>query len=469
MSRIRRSLIAALLALGILGASAGPALAHASLIGSVPALNEKGISEETTQVTLVFSEPVSILNRSDVTVVNQRNLRVDTGAPHLAKGDATRVIVPLHRPLLPASYTVRYRLVASDSHEVSAAWTFAVGRAQLAPPILAGSGGLTDSSPVSVAARAIELLALALLIGLIAFRAFVWGPAVKAASGLDAAERGTALRHGQRIFWRAFWTLAVITGLAETAVLAAKTGVVFHTGFFDALVHPNAEFRLVGASRFGDLLGWRCGALFALVGVGFVIWSSEKETEPTAGERWPLALMGAFGALALALLASQGHAAVAPLAPLSIAADAVHLGGAAIWIGGLPCLVALLLRAPKAVPEGGRTLASAALKQFSKVALWSIVVISVTGLARMLGELSSPVQLWETGYGRDLMLKASLLLPILVIARRNRQFVAALGNGLVPTAARLRTVARSVQMELAIAMGIITVAAILVAQFPGRG
>jgi len=469
MSRMRRVLISALLALGILGASAGPALAHASLVGSVPALNGKGVSEDTKQVTLVFTEPVQILNRSDITIVNEKGIRVDTGAPRMVAGDATRVIVPMKGPLLPQSYTVRYRLESADSHEVSQAWVFAVGRAPLAPPILAGSGGLSDSSPVSVAARAVELLALGLLIGLIAFRAFVWGPAVESASGLDAAERETALRRGQRIFWRAFWSLAVITGLAETSVLAAKTGVVFHTGFFGALSHPTAAYRLVGASRFGDLLGWRCGALFALIGVGFVIWSSEKESRPTAGERWPLALMGVFGVAAVTLLASQGHASQAPLAPLSVAADAVHLGGAAIWVGGLPCLVALLLIAPKVIPDGGRTLASAALKRFSKVALWSIVVISVTGLARMLGELSSPVQLWETGYGRDLMLKASLLLPILVIARRNRQFVATLSNGLVPTAARLRTVARSVQMELAIAMGIITIAAILVAQFPGRG
>jgi putative copper export protein len=184
--------------------------------------------------------------------------------------------------------------------------------------------------------------------------------------------------------------------------------------------------------------------------------------------RWSLALMGVFGLAALTMLADQGHASQAPLAPLSVAADAVHLAGAAIWIGGLPCLLAVLLRAPRVLPEGGRSLASATLKRFSKVALWSVVVISVTGLARMTGELSSPAQLWETGYGRDLMLKASLLLPILLIARRNRRFVAALAGGLTPSAARLRSVARSLQMELAIGAGIIVVAALLVAQIPGR-
>src|SRR4051794_15692276 len=212
--------------------------------------------------------------------------------------------------------------------------------------------------------------------------------------------------------------------------------------------------------------------------------------------------MALFGITALTLLSGQGHASQAPFAPLSIAADAAHLSGAAIWIGGLPCLIAVLLRAPRALPENGRALAGATLARFSKVALWSVLVISVTGLVRMVGELDSVAQLWSTGYGRDLMLKASLLAPILILARRNRRMVAALAGGgagappigkkprppprplppprptrrmvaalaggLTPTAARLRTVARSVQMELMIAMGIITIAAILVAQVPGR-
>jgi putative copper export protein len=176
-----------------------------------------------------------------------------------------------------------------------------------------------------------------------------------------------------------------------------------------------------------------------------------------------------FGVAALTLLADQGHASQAPLAPLSVAADATHLGAAAIWVGGLPCLIAVLLRAPKALPDGGRALASATLSRFSRVALWSVVVISVTGLARMTGELSAPAQLWSTAYGRDLMLKATLLAPILILGRRNRRLVAAFAGGLTPSAARLRTVARDVRMELMIAGGIIAIAALLVAQVPGRG
>jgi copper transport protein len=174
-------------------------------------------------------------------------------------------------------------------------------------------------------------------------------------------------------------------------------------------------------------------------------------------------------AAAVTLLADQGHASQAPLAPLSVALDATHLTAVAAWMGGLPWLVAVLLCVPRALPEGGRTIAAAALARFSRLALCCVVVIAITGLARAVGELSAPVQLVTTGYGRSLPLKTSLLVPILVLARRNRNAAARLAGGIAPTAARLRAVARRVEMELAIAMGIVVVAAILVAQVPGRG
>jgi copper transport protein len=468
MNSVRRAFACALIALGMLATSAGPALAHATLLGSTPAVNGRGVSEDASVVRLRFSEAVQVLNKSDVTVVNGRGQRVDLAAPHTAPGDPRQVIIPVRRPLVPDSYSVRYRVISADSHSAAQAFVFGVGKAKLGEPIFAGTGGLTDSSPVAVAARAAELVALMLLIGLLAFRALVWGPAIRAADGLAAADREKAVHSGQRLFWRAFWALAVLAGVAETAVLAAKTAIVFHTGLVGAVLNPANAYHLVGVSRFGDFLGWRCGALCALVAVAFVTWSAESAGAASAVRRGPHALMGLLGVAALTLLAGQGHASQAPLAPLSVAADATHLGAAAIWMGGLPCLALLLLRAPRALPDGGRALASGALKRFSRVALWSILIISVTGLARLAGELSSPVELWSTGYGRDLMLKASLLLPILVLARRNRRLVAALADGLAPTAVRLRTVARSVQTELAIAMAIVLVAALLVAQIPGR-
>ena len=465
MSRARRTACASLGLLCVLVASAPPAFGHARLLSSTPAAGARGVAERAREVVLRFSEPVAIVNRSDVSVVNGSGRRVDTAAPRAV---GTKVVIPLHGPLLPESYTVRLRVLSEDSHAESSAFVFAVGRAAPGPPILAGTGGLSESSPPAVGARFLELVALGALLGLIAFRGLVWDPAVTGARGLRGVDRSRALDAGARSFWRAFWAFAVLAGVAEAVVLAAKSAVLTHTSLVSSALHPAPAYHLVSASRFGDLLGWRSVALIVLTAVAFVVWSIEREAAPAAGRRGPLVVMAALALAALVLLADQGHASQAPLAPLSVAADAAHLTAVAIWIAGLPCLAAVLLRAPAALSAAGRTLASTTLARFSRVALWSVVVIAVTGLARMAGELSAPEQLWTTGYGKDLLLKTALLCPILIVARRNRRVGAALGAGGTPTAARLRAVARDVQLELAIAFGIVVVAAILVAQLPGR-
>jgi copper transport protein len=467
MSPVRRGAACAALAAAILAGSAASAAAHASLVSSSPASGAR-VRAGPAQVVLRFSEPAQVVNRRDVTVVDGHGARVDAGAPRTAPGDGRTILVPLNGPLVPDSYTVRLRVVAADSHAAAAAFVFAVGGARPGPPILAGAGGLTDASAAAVGARVAELGGLLLLLGLIGFRALVWDPAVDRAGGLRPGDRERALRLGRRLFWAAFWSLTALAAAAEGVVLAAKSAVVFHTSLVGAAAHPADAYRLVAASRFGDMLGWRCGALFLLAAAGFGLWNAEVEAPPRASRRAPLALMAAAGVAALTLLSGQGHASDAPLAPLSVAFDAAHLVAVSLWTGGLLCLVAVLLRVPRVLSDGGRALASAVLMRFSRVAVWSVVVIAVTGLARATGELSSPVQLATTGYGNSLLLKTSLLLPLLVLARRNRRFVARLSVARPPGATRLRAVARAAEAELAIAAGIVVVAAILVAQVPGR-
>jgi copper transport protein len=468
MNALRRTVSCALVAAAALAATATPAAAHASLASASPPVRGR-TKVGPRQVVLVFSEPVDIVNRTDVTVVDGDGVRIDVGTTRTAPGDPRRVVIPLRGPLVPDSYTVRFRVVSADSHSVFDAYVFAVGGAPLGAPILAGSGGLSDTSPAAVAARGVELAALLLLLGLLAFRALVWDPAVAAQDGLGDADRERALSDGARLFWRSFWALAVLAGVAESLVLAAKSAVVFHTGLLATLLHPADAYRLVAASRFGDVFGWRGGALCLLVAVAFATWNAESVRPAAVARRGPAALMALLGLTALTLLAAQGHASQAPLAPLSVAVDAAHLLAVATWLGGLAGLAAVLLVTPRAAPESGRALASAALARFSRLALWAVVAIGVTGLARAAGELSSPAQVVTTGYGLSLLLKTSLVVPVLILARRNRALVARLAGGWTPTAGRLRSVARTVRAELAIAMGIVAVAALLVAQVPGRG
>ena len=448
---------AALGALSLLGASAPAASAHASLLRSLPRAAAH-VARPPARVRLVFSEPVQIVRSSDVSVVDGRGRPVGVGEPAGDPRDARLVTIGLRRGLPPDSYTVRYRVISDDAHEVDDALVFALGDGRLRPPVLRGAGGLSDTGPWAVAARFAELAALGLLLGLLAFRQLVWGPALRAAHRRDAPASAAALAAGSRLFWRTFWVVAGAAGLAEAGVLAAKSAIVLHTGIGAALTDPQAAFRLVAASRFGDLLGWRSGLLLVLSAVAFWEWARETSAPRAAGRPLPSALIGAASVGALALLSAQGHASQAPLAPLSVTADAVHLAAAGVWIGGLPCLAAVLLRAPAG-------LASSVLARFSRLALVAVGLVVATGLLRLAGELSRVAELWSTGYGRSILLKATLLLPILLLAARSRQALRRLPAG---GAAALRALRHNVRAELAIGLNIVLIAALLVAQVPGR-
>jgi copper transport protein len=462
---VPRALATTLIALTVLAAVASTASAHATLLQSVPRAATH-VARAPAQVRLEFSEPVQILRSSDVSIVDGRGRAMSAGPPRTDAADARIVTIPLRARLLPDSYSVRYRVISADSHGVDDALVFALGEGRLRPPVLRGAGGLSETAPWAVAARFAELTALGLLLGLVAFRSLAWGPALDSAGRMGAAERAAAGAGGARLFWRAFWAIAGAAGLAEAGVLAAKSAVVFHTNLVPALTDPAAAYRLVAASRFGDLLGWRSGLLVAIVAVGFWEWARETSGERpprSAGRAVPSGLIGALSIGTLTMLAMQGHESQAPMAPLEVVADAVHLAAAAVWIGGLSCLAAVLLRAPAALPDGGRHLAGLVLARFSRIALVAVALVVATGLLRAAGELSRVADLWTTDYGRSLAMKALLLCPVALLALRNRRLA-----GTADAAAVLPAVRRRVHVELAVGLNIVVIAALLVAQVPGR-
>ncbi|HLK46014.1 MAG TPA: CopD family protein, partial [Acidimicrobiales bacterium] len=123
-----------------------------------------------------------------------------------------------------------------------------------------------------------------------------------------------------------------------------------------------------------------------------------------------------------------------------------------VWFGGLVALVHVL---PRATADG--TARRAVIHRFSSTALASVVVLGATGLARALTELSSVSQLWSTSYGRALIVKTALFVPLLGIGALNR-------SRLLDRFARLR---RSATVEIVAIAGIVVAVAILTELRPG--
>ena len=140
-----------------------------------------------------------------------------------------------------------------------------------------------------------------------------------------------------------------------------------------------------------------------------------------AALRWAQALWVAWAAAAVLFVCPtlSGHALDGDqprlLAPLG---DLLHLGAAAVWLGGL----ASLLLAFPASAEPARTTAA---RRFSSFAIPMVLVLVAGGVSRALTQLDSLSQLWETSYGRTLLVKSGLLLVLVALGWLNRGRLAA--------------------------------------------
>jgi copper transport protein len=142
---------------------------------------------------------------------------------------------------------------------------------------------------------------------------------------------------------------------------------------------------------------------------------------------------------ALVLLAAGGHAAGVDPAWYGIGLDAIHLLAAGLWAGGI---AALALVHP---PGGWRsTEARVLLARFTPVALAAFGTTVVAGGLEAITQLGSISALFDTAYGRVLLVKMALvasMLPLSAMAwrlkRPHLRIEASLAVGVVAAAALL--------------------------------
>lgn len=471
---MRRALLAILAAMLLL-----PALAtgHAQLVRSTPQAESAG-NASPADVRMEFTEPITLLKAADVEVVDRTGTSVAGGPARVAPGDVKAVEIPLRPDLPDGTYTVRYRVVSADSHVIPGAYPFAVGEGPVGPPFLGGptSTGPGMTSPWLVTARFLELVGLGGLLGLTAFRWLVWRPAwgsrwVRDVSG---EARAAGLEWGRDAYWTAFGALAVGSMVAETYLLVTYSASALGTSVSDALTNTSGISTVLSTTRLGSLVQARGALLFALFAVG--IWaflsefgSGQDSRQATATPpRAPSALMALLVVAVLYGIAAQGHASQAPVAPVQIAADLAHMCAGAVWGAGLVVALVAMRRLPARMPSGGRAASTAVLAAFSRVAFWAIAAIVFTGVVRTLGEIDAVEDLWTTTWGKVLVAKVAVLGLAGLPALHNRRVVTTLERRGTTSAAGLARVRRAVLAEIAASLAIVALAALLVAEVPGR-
>ncbi|GAA3499025.1 copper resistance protein CopC [Streptomyces prasinosporus] len=454
----RRALVLLGTLLVLLLAGAAPASAHAALRASDP---EDGSVVRTapTHITLTFTESVGLLEDS-FRIYGPDNRRVPMEEPEHAAGAADTARAALPRDLGEGTYTVAWRVVSADSHPVSGAFTFSIGKPSPTPPAAPQDHA---EHPVTKSlydtGRYLAYLAAALLIGTAAFAALCRPP--------DTGPLRAPLLFG-------WWTLLVTT--AALLILRAP----YEKGTSPGTALDVSAFPDTVSGRPGMALLSRLALLLTAALLLPVLRGRSPRTRVTAG--------AAFSVVLALTWASAEHASAGIQVPVAMTSSVLHLLAMACWLGGLTALLLTLHRARTPPPYD-------TVARFSRVAFTSVSVLVVTGAYQSWRGLGSWSALTETAYGRTLAVKLAATVFLLSAAALSRRWTALLARpaaagervpALVgapgpppaprtthmttvePETLHRRALRRSVLAEVVVAVAVLLVTTVLTGTLPSR-
>ncbi len=427
---MKRSLLAIAVALAALTA-APAAFAHAILQESTPS-NNSVVRTSPKTVSLRFNEAVETAFGS-IRVYNCAGGRVDSGK--ILRPTKDSVAVTVDRTLARGTYTVTWRVISADSHPVAGAFVFNVKKAN------AGSckqvfGAKTPGTVDALFkfARGLDFALLLLVVG--------------GAIALAVVLRSAASELRTRLF-------RILAGLSFGLVVAAALCIVLQGavagGFGLGEAFRWDTIHSVLQTRFGRAFLWQIGVAIVVGALALLASRSRK-----------LELLPLLALLLLPTVSAAGHARTS--GALAIFLDVFHIAAASTWVGGLAFTILGLLLAG----EDRWPLASRAVPRFSLLAVVSVATLIVAGSLRGYQEVKAFHGLWDTTYGRLLLVKIALVLPLLALGAYNNRYAVPRLKKQIASVVEQRRFLRAAGMELAIMAIIVGVTAVLVTEPPAK-
>lgn len=375
------------------------ASAHAALLRSDPAAGAS-LAASPDAITLWLSETVE-LRYSTVTVMRSDGSAVQTGALTSVGTPAEPAVrVDLRDSLPRGSYTVVYSVLSSvDGHLSGGFFSFTVGDALL--PSAEQQSALASRAaastivplPVSSTIRWLNLLGQGILAGLLVFLVVVLSPVAR-----EAGAGGVPARRFRRLVAGAV-TALVVGHLAAAVIQSMNAGrSTSPTVVIDIL--PS----ILSETRFGALWLARGTLLVAWALVGWALLRGSRLPAFRGRGRllWSAGLL--VSALVLLTTSLGSHAATRGGATSRpVLTDWLHLIVTSIWMGGLAGLLLAFDIVPAGVPRKDL------IARFSRLALFSVAGIVVTGAVSAWVEAYSWDGLVSTDYGTWLIVKLVLV------------------------------------------------------------
>lgn len=364
------------------------ASAHAELLSTTPE-DGAALDQAPAEAVLTFNEPVQLIDGS---------IRLFPGDEDPLTLDAhvnnTSVVAPLPATLDDGAYALSYRVVSADGHPISGAITFTIGDAAENPPNapLVETTTPQDTAFAVSALTALQYLSLLVFAGLVLFERLVL-------RNVSPPDRQTL-------------TIMRVTGIAAVAA--------------SLLLIPASALNVTGEpiAAVIDPAAWWTGVFWALVAAAAVVCAGvvgatllSTRSKQHRGTRL-LAVLVTLLALAAPVLV--GHTQLMEPRALIMGADLGHLLAGSFWIGGVLGLL-LFLSSARATGNGtAPTLAVKVVQRFSRLALWSVAILTVSGTIMGIMIVGSLDVLVTTSYGLTLLLKIGIVIPVIAIAAYNK-------------------------------------------------
>jgi copper transport protein len=416
----------------IFGIGLSPASAHAVVVSSSPT-DGSSLAAAPGQVTITFDEAVG-LSPGYLRVVDSSGRRVESGSAFHPNGQGDEIAVNLEADLPAAAYIASYRVVSADSHPVGGVVRFAVGGASLndVANVRAGSSTNSTVSTVLDVSRAISFIGLAVagggwLVLVIVLGGAEWPRRSRAVLGAGLAAAG----------------LGALAELLLQGPYAAGTGL---SGL--------GQGRLLADTMSSSFGAWHLVELAALIVLGVAVGSS-LHGDAVRYPRPFVVVGGGLWLLALIAVGATGHAAATDPIWLSELSIDAHLITMSTWVGGLVMLGLVVLGGP---PDD----ADRALRFFSPTALVCVALIAGSGAYQSWKEVGSWSAFVDTRYGALVLVKIGLFAILIALGYLARWLLRWTDDD------RHRRLRRSVLVEVVLAVAVLSVSGVLVAEPPGR-
>jgi len=424
---------------------AGTATAHAQYVSSTPGPNAI-LPSPPTKVSITLSEAIQA-GSGNITVRNTTGSQF--AVPPLTLSSDGRTMSVGLKPGGPCVYTVAWTAVSAvDGHVTAGAFSYAVqnpdGTLCNAPFVQPNSSG-PPVSAAEVALRFVSFFGLSVALGVVVLVAFMWLPA-----GRDPDVRslpGYGL--GLQVLLNTGRMSAFAFGTSMVGLWALATGLEGAAGLLASTYLWSIAIRLVLA-----------------VGLFFFLsreFARARRGIPDAPAKTLLASL-AFGAAALVAGSIGTHAAADPqLAVIGVAANAAHLAGIALWVGGLVGIVAVrtFLRETEAAP-----LARIVLGRFSRMAFYAVGLVLGGGVVLALLLVRTIDALIGTAYGWVVLGKVALFAPMIAFGAYNRYRLIPRTAGSDQPVSAVRRLVGNVRFEAGLGVSILVLAGLLTAMQP---